>query len=241
VTIALLVLGAVITLNAVVVTFASHWHAGVIVAYAVGIVLICCGLFADHLGKAGGVVRVAALSLTGVMLLGIAALFIGGKTDTVDHKEDAVIVLGAGIVGEYPSRTLADRLDAAIAYHHENPDALIVVSGGQGADEVISEALAMKRYLVSHGVAEQVILMEDRSTSTAENFAFSKAILLSQLGPTFETAYITSDFHVFRAGHIARKAGMAGASHAHSATPWYAIVPNGMREMMAIVKTWLFD
>lgn len=241
VAVVLTVLGAITTLNAVIVTIASHWHAGVIFTYVFGIMLLCCGLFADHLGKAGGIVRVTALLLTAAVFVCVTALYVGGITDTVTKKEDAVIVLGAGLIGDRPSRTLADRLDAAVAYHAENPTALIVVSGGQGADEAVSEAFAMKRYLTEHGVAESVVVTEDRSTSTAENFAFSKELLDGLFNENYTVAYITSDFHVFRAGHIAKEAGLKNACHLHSATAWYAVVPNGLREMAAVVKTWLFD
>lgn len=237
----LTVLGAITTVNAVIVTLASHWHAGVIFTYLVGVALLGCGLFADHLGKCSDVARVAALSLTGVVLVCVTALYVSGVTDTTTEKEDAVIVLGAGLVGDRPSRSLADRLNAAVAYHAENPHALIVVSGGQGADEAVSEAFAMKRYLTEHGVAESLIVTEDRSTSTAENFAFSKDILDERFDGEYTVAFITSDFHVFRAGHIAEKAGLENVHHLHSSTAWYAVIPNGLREMTAVVKTWLFD
>ena len=100
-----------------------------------------------------------------------------GFTDTVTYKEDAVIVLGAGLRGENLSLILRNRLDAAVEYYNENPEAVIVVSGGQGPDEDIPEAEAMERYLYEQGVPLNKIIKEDKSTSTEENFKFSKELL----------------------------------------------------------------
>ena len=77
--------------------------------------------------------------------------------------------------------TLARRLDAALAYLEENPKAYVVVSGGQGAGEDISEAEAMRRYLAARGIEESRILMEDKSMSTLENFLFSCLLYTSLL------------------------------------------------------------
>lgn len=87
-----------------------------------------------------------------------------------------MIVLGAGLRGERVTDLLARRLDAAYDYHLENPNAVIVVTGGQGPGEDIPEARAMKAYLVEKGVPEKQILEEASSTSTEENFCFAREI-----------------------------------------------------------------
>lgn len=73
------------------------------------------------------------------------------RTDTDAHP-DAIIVLGAGVNGSTPSLSMCNRLDAALAYLGANPDALAVVSGGQGEGEDITEAKAMADYLTANGV-----------------------------------------------------------------------------------------
>ena len=132
------------------------------------------------------------------------------STHTAGDGKDAVIVLGAGLKGGYTvSWTLAERLDKAAEYYENNPNVIIVVSGGQGEDEFVSEAYAMQQYLISKGVDEKNILLEDKSTSTRENFAFSKAVLDEFFsGSPYSNAFITNSFHCYRAGKYAETAGL---------------------------------
>ena len=120
-------------------------------------------------------------------------------TDTDAHP-DTIIVLGAGVNGETPSLTLRTRIDAAAAYLEEHPDVPVVLSGGQGPGEAITEAECMRRALVRRGVDESRLYPEERSTSTQENLRYSRAIL-EELGvdPAQRVAIVTSDFHLCRA------------------------------------------
>ena len=130
-------------------------------------------------------------------------------THVLDDDKDALIVLGAGLRGDTVSKTLACRLNAAVWYYNENSDTVIVVSGGQGSDEPVSEAFAMRQYLILRGVSENSILLEDKSTSTAENFKFSKAMLDDYFnGGEYTSAYVTNSFHCLRAGKYAKMAGL---------------------------------
>ncbi len=94
---------------------------------------------------------------------------------------DCVIVLGCQVKGETPTPMLCDRLNAALELLESNPNAVCVVSGGQGPQEHISEAEAMRRYLNERGIADKRIITEPLSTSTEENLRFS-AELLSERG-----------------------------------------------------------
>ena len=93
------------------------------------------------------------------------------------HKQyDLIMVLGAGIFTEKVTPMLAERLNRALSvYQHQTDKCKIIVSGGQGPDEPISEALAMQRYLIQHGVPQSSIIMESQSTNTFENFYYSKS------------------------------------------------------------------
>ena len=121
------------------------------------------------------------------------------RTDTDAHP-DAIIVLGAGVNGETPSLTLRTRIDAAAAYLEEHPDVPVILSGGQGPGEAITEAECMRRALVRRGADESRLYPEERSTSTQENLRYSRAIL-EELGvdPARRVAIVTSDFHLCRA------------------------------------------
>lgn len=93
------------------------------------------------------------------------------------NKKDInfILVLGSKIYGENVSPLLAKRLDKAINIYKQNFNKpLIIVSGGQGKDEIVSEAVAMKKYLLYKGISEYNIILEYKSTSTYENMLFSK-------------------------------------------------------------------
>jgi len=167
-------------------------------------------------------------------------LFLGiyGNVSNADYTEDVVVVLGAGIRGEAVSRPLARRLDAAFAYWQKNPDAYIIVCGGLGELAEITEAEAMARYLISLGMPEGQILLEDRSTSTYENLLFANQILHEYFPQGFRAVLVTSDFHIFRAVRTARHVGL-DVSRIGADTAWYTIPVNYLREMAAIINFWL--
>ncbi|MDR1665133.1 MAG: YdcF family protein [Clostridiales bacterium] len=176
-----------------------------------------------------------------------AALYIGlmifiavyGGRDTATYAEDAVIVLGSGIKGEKISAPLERRLETAVEYHRKNPGAVIVVSGGQGPREDITEALAMERYLTSRGVPAEKILKEGNSLSTWENIQFSKEILDRRFPGDYSVAIVTNAFHIYRAVSFARQAGLNAAS-LHAGTPFLSVPACYIREAAAVVKLWVF-
>ena len=176
------------------------------------------------------------------LLMGIeAAVVFQGETDNSGVPVDAVIILGAGVNGETPSAALQSRIDAAAEYLQYHPGVPVVLSGGQGPGESITEAEAMRRSLP--GVENGRLLLEDRSTNPAENFAFSKE-LLEERGLDTETAVIavvTNDFHCFRAHMIAQKQGLRTID-VPAELPWWWLTANYyLREAFAVVKTALFD
>ena len=130
-------------------------------------------------------------------------------TDPEAENAQCVIILGAGVNGTEPSLMLSSRLRAALDFIADKPDIPIICSGGQGPGEDISEADCMAQWLIAHGVDETRIYREDRSTSTQENFAYSEEIM-AELGLDEDAAfaYVTNDYHIYRAGRI------AGTDHA---------------------------
>lgn len=151
---------------------------------------------------------------------------------------DVLIVLGAGIWGDQVSPQLALRLDTAMALISENDEMVVVVSGGQGVDEDLSEALAMKKYLVALGVDGNKILLEDQSTSTRENLVLSKFIIdeLDINDPMI--AIVTTNFHMYRAKMISKRIGFnaVGESAPNIAS---IIVKNTFREIFALIKDFI--
>ena len=110
----------------------------------------------------------------GVMIFGIVEGFIiSGFSMKGQPGADYVIVLGAQMKADGPSKALQYRLDEAIRYLNENPSSKVIVSGGQGSDEHISEAQGMYEYLVEKGIEKDRIIKEDKSVNTTQNLAFS--------------------------------------------------------------------
>ncbi len=226
-------LGTVVCINAVIATISSNLSTGIVLTYLIGAALLAWGIAYRFLPTwltvaVGGALLIVAVCIT--------ALFLYGKTDSVTYKEDTVIVLGASIKGDKPTKSLQNRLDRAVSYHAHNPEATIVVSGGKGSGKSVTEAEAMAQYLIAQGVPASRIVKEDAATSTQENFRFSRPLI----DENDSVCFITTDYHIFRASRYATRAGFQTVTHAHSTTPWYMIVPSGLRECLAVGKLWIF-
>ena len=121
-----------------------------------------------------------------------------------DSDADFVIVLGAKVNGVTPSYAMSDRLHAALDYLSAYPDATVIVSGGQGDDEGISEAEAMAVWLKAHGIDDSRILLEDASGTTRQNLENSFVVMRAHGGdPADGVAIVTSEYHLYRAREIA--------------------------------------
>ena len=146
----------------------------------VGVPLLGIGLLLPQILKysqAGWRRRIRFAVTTGLALgalsfaLLLAGVFINARI-TPQHGHDAVIVLGAALVGDKIPQGFQNRLDTALTYLEQNPDAVVVVSGGQGPTETIPAARAMYLYLIENGIDPSRIIIEDRAGSTFEKFLF---------------------------------------------------------------------
>jgi len=180
-----------------------------------------------------------------VLLLGsfifVETLIWTSARDESDTKVDYVILLGAGLQGEQIPETFKNRIDKCAAYLDANTSTEVVVSGGQGIGETITEAEAMRRYLIEKGISPDRILTEDKATSTYENLSFSKAILDQIAGQREYTIMIaTNDFHLFRAKMLANRLGLV-AFGMPADTWWGAFPSNCIREYFAVIKSFVAD
>jgi uncharacterized SAM-binding protein YcdF (DUF218 family) len=172
----------------------------------------------------------------------IESLLLYNARDPLPARADYLIILGAGLNGDKLSWTLWERVNKGYEILQDNPAMKVVVSGGQGPGEWITEAEGMQRYLVEQGIAEERIIKEEQSTSTMENFRYSLKLLEQQ--PMFDASepvlVITNDFHMFRAKLLAKRNGLNPIG-VPSPTPWY-LRPNAyLREYFAVVKSFIFD
>jgi hypothetical protein len=172
------------------------------------------------------------------------------------RQYDYIIIHGAGLDGPRPTPLLAGRIDKALElWNKQHQHGKFVVSGGQGADEVVSEAQAMRDYLLEKGVPADAILMEDKSTTTWENLKNSLAVIRADRATNdstddanddtatasndFTTAVVTSDFHVFRCAEYAHNLGIKADGIGSHTKGWYW--PTAfIREFIAITKAHLW-
>lgn len=144
---------------------------------------------------------------------------------------DYIIVLGAQVKESGPSVVLRYRLDRAVSYLKENDNTLVIVSGGQGANEKATEASVMKEYLVNNGINENRIIIEDKSNTTKENLINSKKITRDNKS----IGIVTNNFHMYRALLIGKKYKVKAVGIPSKSTSYY--LPNNLlREVFAYIK-----
>ena len=134
-------------------------------------------------------------------------------------NQKTVIVLGCQIRGSVPSMSLNQRCMAAVRYMNENPDAVAIASGGQGSDEDLSEGQCIFNIMTENGIAPERIFIEDKSTNTDENVAFSKRII-DENNLSTEVAVATNEYHEKRAQMICKKNGLKAYSIPAPSSKW---------------------
>mgnify|MGYP004476306119 CR=1 FL=1 len=179
-------------------------------------------------------IAVAVMALVACGVFAGCALIVCAAASTPPANLDYIVVLGANLNADgSPKETLRYRLDEAAAYLERNPETTCVVSGGQGPDEPCSEAESMARYLEAAGVNASRVILEDRSTTTAENLRFSAALLDS---PDASVGVVTNDFHVLRATRIARRQGLTSVYGISAPTNPLYLPQACVRECVALAK-----
>jgi uncharacterized SAM-binding protein YcdF (DUF218 family) len=205
-------------------------------------------------------VSVITMCCTGILVfLVVEILVFTGVAARDTSNLDYVIVLGARVKETGISKSLKKRLDKAMEYLDDNPSTILVLSGGQGDDEPVSEAAAMRDYLVFNGVKEKQLILETRSTSTVENIAYIRVAIEEDQAEkkarrqdqpifmepgTFEEVpdkpikigVLTSDFHVFRALQIGKKWGIPDIYGISCESDPILFVHFCVRECAAILK-----
>lgn len=179
----------------------------------------------------------AAAACTVLAVL-ITVFMVKEINDPPKDENTTVVVLGCQVRNGGPSLMLRRRLEAAYGYLSEHEGVSVVVSGGQGDDEAVSEARCMRDWLVGRGIVPERIFMEDSSRDTDENLRFSKAII-AENGLPEKITLVTDGFHQKRAEMIAGKQGME-AYNISGKTPWYLLPTYWVREWFGIVYYKLF-
>ncbi len=194
-----------------------------------------------------------------VIFCAVEACVFVGAVSSEKPGLDYVIVLGAKVHEQGISNSLRQRLNKAIQYSRKSPGTVLILSGGQGADEPMTEAQAMYQYLLENGVSPTRMVMEPMSSSTVENIAYSQLIILQREqskrdlagrgdgsvapGPYLQVeerpvqiGILTSNYHVFRAGMIAKKRGMEDVYGISAGSDPVLFLHLCVRECAAILK-----
>lgn len=151
------------------------------------------------------------------------------------RNADYIVVLGAGIIGDKVTPLLAARIEKGIELLRYNPNAVLIMSGGQGSGEDIPESKAMAAYAVDKGVDTEKIVMEQKSVSTQENLRFSRELMNKQ-NP--QIIIVTTAYHVFRALILAKQQGIRCVGFG-SKTKWYFTLNAFIREFVGYLRlTW---
>ena len=176
-----------------------------------------------------GVSLVLAVAAVVFTVMGVAA----ADRPSGDDAPDTVVLLGCQVYNGQPSMMLRGRIQAAYDYLSRHPEAVCVASGGQNDSEPITEAACIRDTLAEMGIDPARIYLEDKSTSTEENLAFSAQVIAENGLPA--TAAIASDsFHQLRAAIWAERSGLTPCSLG-CASPWYLTAGYWAREAAALV------
>lgn len=181
------------------------------------------------LGAAGGIAGAFALSVAAYL-----PFVISDARKNNRDKCDYLLILGGNVIGaDTPSPQLLERMKAAAVYLRENPETVAVPCGGCFRDgQKKSEAQIIAEYLIEQGIEESRIVLEDKSTTTYENFEFGTKIIENHSGKALDevrVAFLSSDYHIHRASIIAKRCGIKNCGKVSCPTPGEAM-PRYLRE-----------
>ena len=204
------------------------------------IYLVVCPAIGNLGQNTLGVMLYTIISCIAVYVLSLLAVYSLSGVFNLFHlkkKRDAdyIIVLGAGIIGSRVTPLLAARIEKGIELLCYNPNAVLIMSGGQGSGEDIPESKAMADYALDKGVDVEKIILEQKSVSTQENLCFSRELMNKQKP---QIIIVTTAYHVFRALILAKQQGIRCVGYG-AKTKWYFTLNAFIRAFVGYFKlTW---
>ncbi|WP_369717496.1 YdcF family protein [Leptotrichia sp. HSP-536] len=169
------------------------------------------------------------------------------KSVNENKKVDYVIILGARVKGEKPTKSLMERIKAATEYLKKNPEVKVIATGGQGKNENVAEGLAIKRELLKNGISEDRIILENKSKNTVENFRFSLEKIKKtedEKNRKIKVLIVTNDYHIFRSKNIAKKVGFINKKYEiyglPAKTPLISMPKSYFREFLSNINYFIF-
>lgn len=244
----ILIIGIAIFIIYALPLVAGILNIGNLFGMGVGAVFICISRFYAPImelvsalceKKVGKAILIAILALIiaciGVFACTLASVVKESKNSA--NGQTTVITLGCRVRGDVPSLQLQSRCNETIKYLENNPDAVAILSGGQGADENISEAQCMFNLITEAGIDANRLYIEDKSTSTDENIKFSKRIIEDNKLDD-NVVIVTSEYHLKRAKMICKRHNLnAEGIPAHSS--YYSLPTFYTREVFGVWAQWI--
>lgn len=186
------------------------------------------------------ILKATAWALISVFLISfiIIEAKIISAIDTTNNECGYIFVLGCGLRGENLTRAGISRADAAIEYLNKNPNCNAILCGGQGNNELISEAQALYNYMVKHGIDSSRLLKEEKSTDTRENIQFATKLMPKGHSTV---GVVTNDFHLYRSSLILKKSGFEKVICINGPTPKVPFLRTSLflREYFSVVLEYL--
>lgn len=232
----ILYIGPVVTVHEI--------NIGILTGFSVAFLLLIYSIFFNKINtliksitnkKSGKIVTsiISIILCIGITTSGVAFGNILANTKPDKQKTEVVVVLGCIVNGTRPGPFLRSRINKAYEYLNENPNSIAILSGGQGTGESISESQCIYDNLVEKGIDANRLLIEDKSTSTLENFQNTAKILEENKINDKNITIITNEFHEYRASQFAKRCGFT-PYQCPSKTPWIGFMPFATREIYAI-------
>ena len=172
----------------------------------------------------------------GFLILGVTeGLIIHASFGDPQEDCDYILVLGCMVRPEGPSPSLQNRIDAAYRYLTEHPEVIAIVSGGQGADEPMTEARCMYEQLIAMGIEEDRVWMEEEALSTWGNLHYALELIQARTGiRPVKLGIVSSEYHMFRAGLFAREFGVEPVGIPARSTDIPQAINHFMREVAGV-------
>ena len=215
----------------------QYLNIGSVTGALVALLLIGIAVRPDWLKTTAGKILRGFLIVISALAVVTTGFMVFGIPKTTPAEDSTVVILGSGVDEDgTPSLVCRMRVDAALPYLQEHPDADIITSGGVTSPDQISEAESMKRYLLEKGISAERIHTQSQSSNTEENLRFTgKLIRENQLSPNI--VLVTSNFHSYRSSLYAKR-NQLEVSSICAPTPWWVLPTCWIREMYAILYAW---
>ncbi len=158
-------------------------------------------------------------------LASLASVVAAARRDTAGPA-DAIVVMGAAQYDGRPSPVFRARLDHAATLYRRGLAPVVIVTGGTGTGDTVSEAVVGRRYLIATRIPEAAVEAESSGHTSARSVRAAAAWIHGRGGSS--ALFVSDGFHLLRLGMLARRFGLRALG---SPAPHSPIASNSRREL----------